>query len=92
MKEKIEALLDERVRPLFSNHGGGVEIVSLEEYVLKIKMTGKCSNCPSASADTEEVVAKEVKEAFPQIKDVILVNHVSEELVDMALSILRRDK
>ena len=89
MIAEIEILLDQKVRPLFANHGGGIQIVSLEEGILKVKMLGACSQCAAASSEVEEIVTKEVKEAFPEIKDVVLVTGVSEDLIAAAREFLR---
>ena len=89
--EQMEALLDEKVRPSLNAHGGDVLIKSLEDGVLKVKMIGKCSGCPSAHDTNEEIIAAEVKAAFPEITDVILVEEVSQDLIDMAYKILNHE-
>lgn len=88
MMSEIEILLDQKVRPLFANHGGGIQVVSLEDGILKVKMLGACSQCASASLDVEEIVTKEVQAAFPKIKEVILVTGVSEDLLAAAREFL----
>ncbi len=88
MMSEIEILLDQKVRPLFANHGGGIQVVSLEDGILKVKMLGACSQCAAASSDVEEIVTKEVKAAFPQITEVVLVTGVSEDLLAAAREIL----
>ena len=87
--QEIERLLDEKVRPSLRAHGGDVMVKSYEGGVLKVKMAGKCSGCPSAHSTNEELIAEAVKAAFPEVRDVILVEEVSEELLDMARKILR---
>lgn len=89
MIEDIEKLLDQKVRPLFANHGGGIEVVCLEDGILKVKMLGACSQCMSASADVEEIVTREVKAQFPEVKEVVLVTGVSEDLLAAAREFLR---
>jgi len=84
MIEKLEALLDEKVRPSLQDHGGDVEIKSYEDGILRVKLLGKCSGCPSAHSTNEDLIAMEVKEAFPEVKDVILIEEVSQELLDFA--------
>lgn len=88
MRADIEKLLDEKVRPLFKNHGGGIEILSIEEDILKVKMIGQCSNCMSASGEVQDIVSKEIKDSFPQIKEVVLIEGVSEDLLAMARELL----
>lgn len=91
MLEKFEALLDEKVRPSLQAHGGDVVIKSYEDGVLKVKLIGKCSGCPSAHDTNEELIAAEVMEAFPEVKDVILVEEVSEDLLAFARKILNHE-
>ena len=89
--EEIEKVLDEKVRPALHAHGGDVVVKSYEDNILKVKMVGKCSGCPSAHDTNEEIIAAEVKEVFPEVKDVILVEEVSQELIDMAYKILKHE-
>lgn len=88
MLEKIEKVLEEKVRPALLDHEGNVQIVSFEDGVLRIRLTGHCSGCPSAKLTTEELIGKEVMGAIPEVKDVILVNQVSPELLDFAKKLL----
>ena len=75
---KIEKVLDERVRPNLAQHGGDIEIEKLEDGVLHVRMHGQCSGCPSAELTLENLVNTELKEAFPELKDVVLVTGVSD--------------
>lgn len=86
--QQIEAILDTKVRPALAEHNGDVLIQSLEDHVLKVKLTGKCSGCPAAHSTNEELITAEVRSAFPSIQDVILVEEINPELIDMAHKIL----
>lgn len=90
MVNKIEKLLDEKVRPQLALHNGNVEIISYENQVLKIRLLGQCSGCPSATLTTEELIKKEVTDALPEVEDVILVTGVSDELIQAAKEILKK--
>lgn len=87
----IEQVLDERVRPSLQAHGGDVVVHSFDGDVLKVRLLGKCSGCPAAHTTNEELIRAEVQEELPYIKDVILVEEVSEELLDFARKILRHE-
>lgn len=92
-KQEIEAVLEEEVRPKLLQHQGNVQIVGWgDDRILKVRLTGKCSGCPSASLTTEEVIASVVRERIPQVKDVILVNEVSSELIEMARKLMHRHR
>lgn len=89
MHEELEAVLDEYVRPLLRTHGGDMEVISVEDGVMRFKLLGKCSGCPAADLTTEELVKSEVVEHCPSIQQVILVQETSQELIDQARAILR---
>ena len=88
MLEKIEKVLEEDVRPKLLAHEGDVEIREFKDGILKVKLLGLCSGCPSAIFTTEEIIAETVKEKIPEVKDVVLVQEVSDDLIDMAKKLL----
>lgn len=88
--DEIEKILDERVRPDLSLHGGDIRIEKLEDGVLHVRMLGQCSGCPSADLTMENLVDTELKDAFPDLKQVVLVTGVSENLISEAKEMLRR--
>lgn len=85
----IDTVLEEKVRPQLLAHEGNVQIVSFEDGILRIRLTGQCSGCPSAKITTEELIAHVVMNEIPEIKDVILVNEVSPELLEFAKKLLK---
>lgn len=91
MIKKIEEVLDRDVRPYLNSHDGDVVIIEYAKHVLKIRMTGMCSGCPSATLTTEELIASKVKAAIPQVEDVVLVTGVSDDLIDQAKAILNHN-
>jgi len=89
--EQLEKVLDEKVRPSLALHNGNVEIYSFENDILRVKLTGQCSGCPSAHATNEELISAPVRETFPEIKDVILVEGVSDDLLNFARKVLNHE-
>lgn len=57
LAERVEAALVS-VRPYMESHGGGVELVRLEEGVAHLRLLGGCDGC-AASASTMELAIKE---------------------------------
>ncbi len=90
--DRINAVLDEKVRPSLKQHGGDVEIVEVADGVLKVRMLGKCGNCPSASLTLESLVESEVVASIAEVEKVVLVTGVSDETWEMARAILARRK
>ena len=91
MKDKIQKVLDEKVNPLLEEHYGGANLVEYENNIVKVRLTGACSTCPSAQNTIEDVVKRIVMDECEDVKDVILDTSISEDLLDMARKILNKE-
>jgi Fe-S cluster biogenesis protein NfuA len=49
---KINALLDDRVRPALAGDGGGLQVMGLDGKTLFIRYQGACGSCPSSTSGT----------------------------------------
>ena len=90
MRSKIEAILDERVRPQLAQHLGDVALLDYEDGVVRIRLLGQCSNCPASYLTTEQLILAELREALPEVERVEAEHSVSAELLDQARAILGR--
>ena len=88
--KRMEAVLDEKVRPALRAHGGEIEIDHLEDKVLYVKLLGQCAGCPSADLTNETLVEAELVQALPElVKKVAVIQTVSDELWEQAKRLLR---
>ena len=88
--KRIEAVLDEKVRPALRAHGGEIEVDRLEGKTLYVKLLGQCAGCPSADLTNETIVEAELVEALPElVQKVSVVQTVSDELWEQAKRLLR---
>lgn len=88
--KRIEAVLDEKVRPALRAHGGEIEVDHLENGVLYVKLLGQCAGCPSADLTNETLVEAELTAALPElVRKVSVVQTVSDELWEQAKRLLR---
>ncbi len=92
MEEQIKKVLKDKVDPVLAAHYGGAVLTGYEDGVVMVKLTGSCASCPSAQSTIEDVVKGIVMENVQGIKDVVLDTSVSEELLDMARMILKKEK
>jgi len=69
MKEKVEAVLNE-VRPALMADGGNVELVSVVNNIVKVKLTGACGHCPMAQMTLKMGIEAAIKEKLPEIVSV----------------------
>ncbi len=69
MKERVEEVLRE-VRPSLRADGGDVELVAVDDGVVKVRLTGACGGCPMAQMTLKMGIEKKLKERLPEIKAV----------------------
>ena len=69
MKEKIEKALV-KVRAALQQDGGDIELVGVENGVVKVRLKGACAGCPMSQMTLANFVEKELKAAVPEIKRV----------------------
>jgi len=89
MRETIERVLNETVRPQLAKHHGDVELLQVEQNVVHIRLLGQCAHCPSAYLTTEEVILSAIREVLPQIQSVAVRQEVSESVLAQAKEIWR---
>ena len=87
----LENFADKEIRPYLLNHGGDLRIVSFSEKTLRIKLVGQCMICPASQATFDDIIKAKFKEKFGFIDDIILVNDVSDSLLDTARKILNHE-
>ena len=69
MREKVETAL-EKIRPMLAADGGGVDLVAVEDGVVKVKLTGACGHCPMAQMTLRMGVERLLKQEVPEIEAV----------------------
>jgi len=74
MEEKIKKALN-KVRPALQADGGDAAFVAFNEEtgVLQVQLLGMCAGCPMAQFTLKEGIEKTIKEAIPEVKEVIQV-------------------
>jgi ATP-binding protein involved in chromosome partitioning len=69
IEEKIKSELEE-LRPMLQADGGDVEYEGFREGVVRVRLKGACSGCPSAGATLKYGIEKRLKEKIPEVKSV----------------------
>ena len=70
MKDKVEAVLD-RIRPSLVADGGNVELVDVNDGVVKLRLTGACAGCPMSAMTLKNGIERILKQEIPEIKEVV---------------------
>jgi len=68
----IEGVLD-RVRPAMEADGGGVELISVEGGLVRIRLNGTCLTCPSASLTMKLGIERTLRDSIPWITEIVRV-------------------
>ncbi len=91
--DKLNEIIAEKVRPALRAHGGDIELVELSAAgVLKVRLAGACATCPGAQQTLADVVAAALREAAPEVREIVPVFQADEELIRQALTILRKGR
>lgn len=69
LKERVEKALD-TIRPALMADGGNVELVDIEDGIVKVRLQGACGTCPSAMMTLKQGIEVKVKEDVPEILEV----------------------
>ena len=69
MREKVQAAID-KVRPMLQADGGDVELISVENGIVKVRLQGACAGCPMSQMTLKNGIERVLKEKIPEVKSV----------------------
>ncbi len=67
MKEEVEEVL-ETLRPQLMQDGGNVELVDIEDGIVKVRLVGSCSSCSSSIMTLKMGIERALKKAVPMVR------------------------
>jgi Fe-S cluster biogenesis protein NfuA len=72
MQERVEEVLN-KIRPSLMRDGGNVELVNVNDGVVKVRLTGACGGCAMATLTLKMGIERILKQEIPEIKEVVAV-------------------
>jgi len=63
---RVRRALDE-VRPYLESHGGGVELLGIEDGVVRLGLEGSCDGCPSSAMTVKSAIEDAILVAAPDV-------------------------
>lgn len=66
--EKVQQIIEERIRPALQSHGGDIEFLGFDETsgIVTVRLVGACGTCPFAQEtlrmQVEGVLTQEISE------------------------------
>ncbi|VVB70399.1 Fe/S biogenesis protein NfuA [uncultured archaeon] len=72
LKGDVEVAL-ESIRNGLRVDGGDVQLVDIEDGIVKVKLQGHCAGCPFSQMTLKNFIEKELKKNVPGVKSVVSV-------------------
>lgn len=73
--EQIKELLDTRVRPAVAGDGGDIVFRGFRDGIVRLRMQGACSGCPSSRATLKHGVENMLRHFVPEVQAVEQVDY-----------------
>jgi Fe-S cluster biogenesis protein NfuA len=69
LQQRVERAIAS-VRPYMRSHAGDVEIVSVDEDVVQVRLQGTCDGCAASQATLKDAIERAVFAACPEVLEV----------------------
>jgi Fe-S cluster biogenesis protein NfuA len=63
----------DKLRPFLQRDGGDVDLVDVEEGIVKLRLVGACGNCPSSTITLKAGIERALFEEVPGVEEVVQV-------------------
>lgn len=67
--DQVQEVLD-KLRPFLQRDGGDVELVSVEDGIVKVRLMGACGSCPSSTITLKAGIERALMEEVEGIQEV----------------------
>lgn len=69
LKEPVEEVLN-KLRPFLQRDGGDVELVDIEDGIVKVRLIGACGSCPSSTITLKAGIERALLEEVPGVTEI----------------------
>jgi len=83
MLEEVKEVIEKEISPLLAMEGGSIDLVSVEEGTVKVRLTGACAGCPMSQFTLVNFVEATLKEKIPEVKEVVAVDDSRERFEEL---------
>ena len=70
IEKKIIKILDQKIRPAVAKDGGDIKFEEFSNGIVKVKLQGSCSGCPSSTMTLKQGVQNLLCHYIPEVKSV----------------------
>ncbi|GEM03826.1 hypothetical protein HMI01_08140 [Halolactibacillus miurensis] len=69
MEQQVQTVLN-KLRPLLLRDGGDVELIGVEDGIVRLKLLGACYNCPSSTVTLKAGIEQALIAQVPGVKGI----------------------
>jgi Fe-S cluster biogenesis protein NfuA/nitrite reductase/ring-hydroxylating ferredoxin subunit len=62
----------EKVRPYLKSHGGDVELLGVDDGIVRLQMQGSCHGCPSSAMTLKLAIEEAIYEGAPDLTEIVV--------------------
>ncbi len=73
IEKKIIEILDTKIKPAVARDGGNIKFQEFKNGIVKVKLEGSCSGCPSSTMTLKQGVQNLLCHYIPDVKEVIAI-------------------
>ena len=73
IEKKIIKILDTKIRPAVARDGGDIKFQEFSNGIVKVKLQGSCSGCPSSTMTLKQGVQNLLCHYIPEVKEVLAI-------------------
>ena len=70
IEKKIVKILDQKIRPAVARDGGDIKFEEFKDGIVKVKLQGSCSGCPSSTMTLKQGVQNLLKHYVKEVNSV----------------------
>ncbi|GAA4068012.1 NifU family protein [Amphibacillus indicireducens] len=69
MQEQVQEVL-KRLRPFLLRDGGDVELVDVNQGIVRLRLLGACGNCPSSTLTLKAGIERALVSEVPGVREI----------------------
>ena len=73
IEKQIIKILETKIRPAVAKDGGDIKFEEFKEGIVKVRLQGSCSGCPSSTMTLKQGVQNLLCHYIPEVKEVVAI-------------------
>jgi Fe-S cluster biogenesis protein NfuA len=67
LEQRIQHIVTEEIAPMLQMDGGGIEVISIQDGVVQVRLLGTCAGCPSTVRAIIMGIEEELRRHVPEV-------------------------